>query len=131
MGRTLTWTSSDPQRTSILQVSVSVRRGETRIVVQERFGNLAGALFGGIMGGVGGGVGMGVGMGVGLGALGSVLFASLFPPAVIGGSYLLARSLFRRTVQRRMRDLKGLMDDLVATVEDGMEEHSHRLEAGE
>jgi hypothetical protein len=131
MGRTLTWTSSDPQRTSILQVSVSVRRGETRIVVQERFGNLAGALFGGIMGGVGGGVGMGVGMGVGLGALGSVLFASLFPPAVIGGSYLLARSLFRRTVQRRMRDLKGLMDDLVATVEDGMEEQSRRLEAGE
>jgi hypothetical protein len=131
MGRTLTWHSTDPQRVRVLQVSVSVRRGETRISVQERYGNLAGALFGGIMGGVGGGVGMGVGMGVGLGALGSVVFAALFPPAVIGGSYLLARSIFRRTVQGRMRDLARLVDELVVAVEDGLEEERPRLGAGE
>lgn len=131
MGRTLSWVSADPQRTRVLQISVSARRGETRIAVQERYGNLAGALFGGIMGGVGGGVGMGVGMGVGLGALGSVLFASLFPPAVVGGSYLLARFIFRRTVHGRMRDLAGLMEELVATVEDGLEEETRRLEGRE
>jgi hypothetical protein len=130
MGRTLTWTTSNPERTSILQVSVSARRGHTHIMVQERFGNLAGALFGGLMGGAGSGVGFGVGLGVGLGALGSALFASVFPPAVIGGTYVVARSLFRRTVQRRSKALKRLMEDLVATVEDGMEEQSHRLEAG-
>jgi hypothetical protein len=131
MGRSLTWTSSDPQRGSILEVSVASRRGETTITVRERHGNLARALFGGIVGGVGTGIGMGVGMGVGLGALGSVLFASIFPPAVIGGSYLLARSIFRRTVHRRMRELRGLMDELVAAVEDGMEEPARRLGPGE
>ena len=130
MGRTLTWVSADPQRTRVLQVSVSARRGETHISVQERYGNLAGALFGGIIGGVGGGVGMGVGLGVGLGALGSILFASLFPPAVIGGSYLLARSVFRRTVQGRRRDLARLMEELVAAVEYEVEEEPPRLEVG-
>lgn len=131
MGRTLTWTSSDPQRTSILQVSVSARRGKTHIMAQERFGNLAGALFGGLMGGLGMGAGVPLGLGVGLGALGSGLVGAFLSSAVLGGSYLLARSLFRRRVQRRIRDLKGLMEDLVATVEDGVEEHSRRLEAGE
>lgn len=130
MGRTLTWSSADPQSARVLQVSVAARRGETLISVRERYGNLAGALFGGIVGGVGGGVGIGVGVSVGV-ALEWALFASLFPPAVIGGAYLLARSIFRRTVRGRMRDLARLADELAAMVEDGLLEEPPRLRVGE
>ena len=79
LGKTLNWVSQDASKTRTLQVTVGVSRGETRVIIEERYGNLAGSLFGGIMGGGGTGIGLGVGMGVGLGALGSVAFATLFP----------------------------------------------------
>jgi hypothetical protein len=122
MGKTLTWQSEDASKTRALQVSVSVGRGETRISVEERYGNMAGALFGGIVGGGGTGVGFGVGFGVGLGALGSALFATLFPFVALGGTWALARGIFRHSVHNRMRKLTKLMNELVATVEDGVEE---------
>ncbi len=65
-------------------------------------------------------MGIGVGFGVGLGALGSALFAAVFPLTVIGGAYALARAIFRNTVYGRMRTLTRLMNELVATVEDGL-----------
>jgi hypothetical protein len=134
-GRTLTWVSTPPWAATwappssyggavnameTLQGSISVRRGSTRIVIQERLGPLAGGIFGGLMGGLGCGVGFGVGFGVGLGALGSVLFASVFPPAILGGSYLAARAIYGSHVRDRHVALTRLMDDLVATVEDGV-----------
>jgi len=122
LGKTLTWQSEDASKTRALQVSVSVGRGETRLSVEERYGNLAGALFGGIMGGGGTGLGLGVGFGVGLGALGSAAFAVLFPIGVIGGAWALARGIFRNSVHGRMRTLTKLMNEMVATVEDGLEE---------
>jgi hypothetical protein len=130
MGRTLTWQSEDSSKTRVLNVSVRALRGDTQIVISERYGNLAGGLFGGIMGGVGGGVGFGVGFGVGLGALGSALFATVFPIAAVTGSYLIARTAFKGTVQGRVRVLNRLMEDLVMAVEDGVEEGSRRLEEG-
>jgi hypothetical protein len=130
LGHTLTWQSTDAQKARILQVTVNVARGRTRLHLEERYGNLAGGLFGGIMGGVGGGVGLGVGVGVGVGALGSVLFATLFPAAVLGGSYLLARSIYSSFVHGRRKVLNRLMDDMVATVEDGVEEERLRLQEG-
>jgi hypothetical protein len=122
MGRTLTWQSEDNSKTRTLQVSVTVLRGETQISLEERYGNLAGVLFGGIMGGGGTGIGLGVGFGVGLGALGSVAFATLFPIGVMGAAYALSRSIYRNTVHGRMRKLTKLMDELVAAVEDGLED---------
>ncbi len=120
LGKTLTWQSQDASKTRILQVSVSVGRGETRLSIEERYGNLAGALFGGIVGGGGTGIGVGVGLGVGLGALGSAAFAILFPIGVMGGAWALARAIFRSNVHGRMRTLTKLMNEMVATVEDGL-----------
>jgi len=120
LGKTLTWQSADAQKVRVLQVSVSVGRGETRLSLEERYGNLAGSLFGGIVGGGGVGMGLGVGLGVGLGALGSAVFATVFPAAIIGGAYALARTIFRSTVRGRIRTLTKLMNELVATVEDGL-----------
>jgi hypothetical protein len=97
-------------------------QGHTHLVVEERYGNLAGGLFGGIIGGVGGGVGLGVGMGVGLGALGSALFATLFPISVITGSFFVARSIFSSFVRKRARTLERLMDEMTALVEQGTSE---------
>jgi len=122
MGRTLTWQSEDASKTRTLLVTVSVGRGETRLNIEERYGNLAGALFGGIVGGGGTGIGFGVGFGVGLGALGSALFATFFPVAALCGTWALARGIFRNSVHNRMRKLSKLMNEMVATVEDGLEE---------
>ncbi|MGD2123078.1 MAG: hypothetical protein PVJ76_15095, partial [Gemmatimonadota bacterium] len=127
LGKNLTWQSEDSSKTRALMVTVSVGRGETRLSLEERYGNLAGALFGGIVGGGGTGVGFGVGFGVGLGALGSALFATVFPLVALGGTWALARGIFRHTVGNRMRKLTKLMNELVATVEDGVLD---RLEDG-
>jgi len=122
MGKTLTWQSQDAGKTRTLQVSVSVGRGETRLSVEEGYGNWAGALFGGIMGGGGTGLGLGVGLGVGLGALGSAAFAILFPIGIWTGAWALARGIYRHSVHARMRILTRLMNEMVATVEDGVED---------
>jgi hypothetical protein len=127
MGQTLTWQSEDSGKTRALVVTVSVGRRETRISLEERYGNMAGAFFGGIVGGAGTGLGFGVGFGVGLGALGSALFATVFPVVALGGTWALARGLFRHSVHNRMRRLTRLMNELVATVEDGVLE---KLEDG-
>lgn len=121
LGKTLTWQSQDASKVRTLQVSVSVGRGETRLSIEERYGNLAGSLFGGIMGGGGTSLGLGVGLGVGLGALGSAAFATLFPIGIMGAAYALSRSIYRNTVHGRMRKLTRLMDELVAAVEGGLE----------
>ena len=71
---------------------------------------IRGRLFGGLVGGGGAGIGIGVGVGVGVDVLGSVLFSVAFPLGVIGGCYLLARSIFGATVSRRQRTLHGLMN---------------------
>lgn len=126
IGGTLSWQSADNSKTRFLQVSVSVGRGETRIGLEERYGNLAGGLFGGIMGGGGGGLGLGVGFGVGLGALGSAAFATLFPIGIMGAAWGLSRTIYRTMVFGRMRKLTKLMDELVATVEDGVKESGER-----
>jgi hypothetical protein len=120
MGKTLTWQSEDSSKTRTLLVTVSGGRRETRIGLEERYGNLAGALFGGIVGGGGTGIGFGVGFGVGLGALGSALFATIFPVAILGGTWALARGIYRSSVHNRMRKLTKLMNEMVATVEDGV-----------
>jgi hypothetical protein len=117
LGHTLTWRSATPEGERSLQVTVSTREGRTRIRIEERLHGIAGGLFGGIMGGVGGGVGLGVGLGVGIGALGSAAFATVFPLAVITGSYLLARSIFGSLAWRRQRVLRELLDRLTEYVE--------------
>jgi len=122
LGKTLSWQSTSTDKLKVLQVSASVGRGETRLSIEERYGNLAGSYFGGIVGGAGSGIGFGVGMGVGLGALGSVAFAIGFPILAYCGTFALARTLYQNSVRGRMRTLTKLMDEMEAAVEDGLEE---------
>ncbi len=61
-----------------------------------------------------------MGLGVGIGALASAFFATVFPVAVIGGAYVLARTIYSGTVARRARVLSRVMDELVAAAEDGI-----------
>ncbi len=117
IGRTLTWTLSDPNSQRYLQITVKSRQGETLIRMEERMHQLAGAFFGGIMAGGGLSVGLGVGVGVGV-PLGLPIFATIFPFAAIGGSYVLARHFFGRSSRKRRKTLIRLMDELTELVEE-------------
>lgn len=117
VGSTLSWESSDKNELRSLGVTVTSSGGRTRIWIEERLSRLAGSLFGGIVGGFGGGVGIGVGVGVGVGALGSALFATAFPVALLGGSYLVARGVFRMRYEDRREALAGLMERVAGDVE--------------
>jgi hypothetical protein len=69
---------------------------------------------------------------VGLGALGSALFATLFPVAIIGGSWALARGIFKQAVRGRRKALTELMDELTERVKEEADRASrNQLEAGE
>ncbi|MCJ7627350.1 MAG: hypothetical protein E4G90_08250 [Gemmatimonadales bacterium] len=122
LGKKLSWQSQSASKVRTLHVSVSVGWGETRLSIEERYGDLAWSLFGGIMGGGGLGLSLGVGLGVGIGALGSAAFAILFPLGAMGGAWALARGIYRKPVYRRMRILTKLMYEMVSTVEDGLED---------
>jgi len=124
MRKTLTWQSEDSSKMRTLLVTVSAERGQTRLNIEERYGNLAGSLFGGIVGGGGTGLGLGVGFGVGLGALGSALFATVFPFVAVGGTWALARGIYKHSVHNRMRKLTRLMNELVSVVEYGVEDEA-------
>ena len=119
VGKTLTWSARADSNTSSLQVLVATADGRTLIRVEERLGGLVGALFGGIIGG--GGAGIGVGLGAGLGAaIGSTVFAIGFPVAMLGGSYLLARTIYAAHVKKERARLQSLLDRLSAIVSDGI-----------
>ena len=112
VGNTLTWRAGGGQNASSLQVTISVRDGRTEIRADERRHQTAGGLFGGIMGG--GGVGVGVGMGIPLAVevIGSTAFAFVFPVAMVGVAYGIARTVFRETGKRRRRKLTRLVDKI-------------------
>jgi hypothetical protein len=125
LGKTLAWHSAVGSA-RIVHVTVHPRGGKTRIRIEERLSQMAGGLFGGIMGGAGGGGGVpltailiqkaGVAAGLAFGAWG----------LVIGGTYILARSIFTHIVRRRREDLGDLADRLAAHAEDVIEEHARR-----
>lgn len=127
LGRTLQWMSAPVGRRRAnvrsVQVTVAPRNGRTGIRVEEPLGSFAGRVFGGVMGGIGmGTLPLAV---VGGGFLGDVLGGTLpfqiaggvaAGVALLGGSYLLARTIFVRTAERRGRALRGLMDSLAERV---------------
>ncbi|MBT8338049.1 MAG: hypothetical protein KJO11_15780 [Gemmatimonadetes bacterium] len=126
VGRSLTWHSQNPSNPRTLQILVSVQDGHTSIRIDERYGGWAGALFGGVMGGVGGGVGIGVGGALG-GILGSTALAIGFPAAILTGSYVLCRSIYKRFVTRRIQLLQELMDRMEAELSAAAETSTHEL----
>ena len=109
LGKSFEWNSANPQRA--LRVTVTPRAGRTLIRIEERFGNLVGGLFGGIVGGVGGGGG-GTAMGVIGGALHNIPAAVAAASVALIGSFLLARTIFRKVVRYRAGELHRLLDAL-------------------
>ena len=119
VGRTLMWKSEGMDHETSLQVTVTSRGGETRILAEERFHNLAAVLHFGVVVGAGTGIGLGVGMSVGMAVLASPLFAALFPLGVIGGLYTSVRHWLKKKGIRRRRELEQLVDRIAAYAQTG------------
>ena len=126
-GRSFSWIASrGPAIRRDLEVAVSVRRGQTRITIQESMGQLIGAVFGGIGGGMGGG-GLGPMMGIGAGVLhlaGPAIV--ILVPLWLGITYVTARTVYRRSTAKRSRELEELANRLEALARD-LVEVPHRL----
>ncbi len=111
VGRTLTWTANEPDSSRRVEVIVSVHQGQTRVLIEERLGALAGGLFGGVVGGLGG---ASVGLFAALASTtGVMLLPALAPVAVLGGAYTACRYGFRGLARRRARTLAQLLESLV------------------
>ena len=117
IGRSISWSSSSKNRN--LQISILSRHGKTTIRVDERLGQLAGALFGGVMGGVGGGSG-GLAFGIGMGTLHSLGASLGIWGATISGAYVLARTIYKAQVRKRLETLGDLAEELGNTARDAI-----------
>ena len=123
--RRLRWRQAGPDNVLSLQVTVRARQGRTHISIVERLHGLAWLLHLVVTGGVGVGAGLGVGFGVGLGVLNSWAFALVFPPALLGGSFLLIRQILvmaARSRKRKLYDLVEALNEHVADVSEPREE---------
>ncbi|MBT8397605.1 MAG: hypothetical protein KJN92_11595, partial [Gemmatimonadetes bacterium] len=124
-GRTLSCQATTADSLRSLIVTASVAGGGTHLVIEENYTNMAWSIHGGFIGGFGGGlglpVGFGVGFGVGFTGLGLAAFVVGVPLAIVGGSYLIARRLYARYVRRRSKVLHGIMNEMMAFVEKGVE----------
>ena len=118
LGNSLTWSSSQGYGGARrdLEVAVSIRRGRTRITIQENLGRLIGVVFGPIGGAMGGG-----GFGIIFSALMSAHLPILVPiviPAWLLGTYGTARKVYKENAARHARDLEALADGLAALTEE-------------
>ncbi len=120
-GRSFSWVAaragSSTGTRRQLEVTVSIRGGRTRIMVQENLANLIGGVFGGIGGGMGGG-GMGPVLGIFAGALHLGPLTVVFVPIWLGITYATARYVYRRMVGKRARELEELADRLATLAQD-------------
>ena len=106
MGRSFTWSATDPKRR--VHVSVTMRGGRTTIRVAETLRPLMGSVFGGGVGGFGGGFGgptFGILMGVTDGLIQLALPAAA---AIVGIAYIGSRSVYKGIVRSRQTELRGL-----------------------
>jgi serine/threonine protein kinase len=118
LGRSFSWvTARHASARRDLEVAVSVRGGRTRITIQENLAPVIGGVFGGIGGGMGGG-GMGPIMGILGGALHLGPAVALIVPFWLGGTYILARTVYRNITTKRVRELENLGDRLVEFAQD-------------
>lgn len=116
LGRTLTWSSGAVQNQRRLNVNVTAAAGRTMIRAEERLGPLAGGLFGGVLGG--GGLGFSAAVfGIGLGMTHSPALGGLSVVAWLGTAYVTARAFFRRTSNRRAKELQDVVETVAAQCE--------------
>jgi len=117
LGKSVSWSSANRNRS--MQVSIVSRHGKTTLRLDERLGQLAGGLYGGIVGGGGGGSG-GLMFGIGMGAFHSLAASLGLWGAAIGGTFLLARTVFKAKVRSRRQALRSLMLELADQARDLM-----------
>jgi hypothetical protein len=118
LGRSFSWVANPGVSGRNLEVVVSIRGGRTRITIQEKLAPLVGAVFGGIGGGMGGG-GMGPIMGIFVGALNFPAAAmAVIVPLWLAATYTTARTAYRLTTRRRVRELEQLADRLAALAQE-------------
>ena len=105
MGRSFTWSASDPKRR--VHVAVQTRGGRTTIRVSETLRQLMGSVFGGGVGGFGGGLG-GPALGILMGAthLPEIAIPAAF--SIVGAAYFGSRTVYKGIVRSRQAELRGL-----------------------
>ena len=114
LGRTLSWTSAvRPAERRNVSVSIIPRNGVTTIRIDEPLGGVTTAVFGGLVG-AGGGGGALLTLGLVMGATGLISVAAPFAVSVACVGYLGARAVFHTVVNRRIRELRLLLDRLSA-----------------
>ncbi|HYC52634.1 MAG TPA: serine/threonine-protein kinase [Gemmatimonadaceae bacterium] len=128
LGRSFSWVLNKGQSgMRNIEIVVSIRPGKTRILVQENFNNLLGAIYGGVGGGMGGG-GMAPMLGVMFGAFNLPgIAASFIVPAwllIVGAT---ARTSYHYAVKRREKALKELADRLASLASELIDEQPKRL----
>jgi hypothetical protein len=97
-----------------MQLVVTSRDEETTIRLEEDLTQLSVGVMAGTTAGFGIGIGMGVGLPIGLKLLGSVLFATIAPIAVVSASFVGGRMLYRSLVNRRRRAVDHLFERTVS-----------------
>jgi hypothetical protein len=93
-------------------VTVTVKDGKTIVRVTDKLGNLAGGIYGGLGGGLGGG-GMIAPI---MATIAMPLIAPLAFGAWLGGTYLLARKLYKRMAKKRAQQLQQVFAAVEAAV---------------
>ena len=120
LGRALAWRTVFNQTQAgsrAVSVSISPGGGRTRILIDESLTPLAGGLFGGFMGGFGGGGGAML-FGLSMATLHNPLVGLILLGSAVGGSFLGARGIFRRSSTKRRRELEQLADRLAGHIAD-------------
>jgi serine/threonine protein kinase len=126
LGRSFSWAASVNASTGTkrdLQVSVTVRGGRTRILVQENLGGLIGGVWGGIGGGAGGG-GLGPIIGGVIEGLHAPQLLPILVPLWLGLVYSAARFVYSKMTRKRERTLRELADRLAAVTEEMVPRHA-------
>jgi len=116
LGRSFSWTTRNEAGKRDLEVAVSIRSGQTRIMVRERLASLMGAIFGGIGGGMGGG-GMGLVMGT-IAAFNAFTWVPVVVPLWLLTTFGVARTAYGRVTRRREEELAQLADRLETATRD-------------
>jgi len=113
LGRSLSWRTvgSGGQVVRGVSLGVTPANGRTRIRLEESLTQIAGGLFGGLMGGVGG-TSIPLSMVIAVKALALPILIPVFIALGIGGSWGLARQIFKHTRKKRIEELERLADRL-------------------
>ena len=112
----MTWsTAANPKGIGpFLVVTVSVREGVTRLAVDDRLGQAAGAIYGGVGGGVGGGTLMAP---IGLGILIGPVAVPLLIAGWLGATWWGCRKIYQRIARRRATLMQQVFDALVKDID--------------